>query len=117
MRVLICGGRDPSEKIRAAVWRWVVENVRAGDTVIHGAAPGVDTMAMNAANTIPGAKHLPFLADWRTLGRAAGPIRNKRMLDEGKPDLVVAFPGGRGTANMVAQAERAGVRVTRQALE
>jgi UDP-N-acetylmuramoylalanine-D-glutamate ligase len=33
------------------------------------------------------------------------------MLDEGKPDLVVAFPGGRGTANMVQQAHRAGVEV------
>ncbi|MEM9912925.1 MAG: hypothetical protein AAF922_19365 [Pseudomonadota bacterium] len=45
------------------------------------------------------------------MGRAAGPIRNKEMLDEGCPDLVVAFPGGRGTANMVKQAQAAGVEV------
>ena len=38
-------------------------------------------------------------------------MRNARMLAEGKPDLVVAFPGGRGTADMVAQARKAGVRV------
>jgi hypothetical protein len=31
------------------------------------------------------------------------------MLDQGKPDLVVAFPGGRGTANLVKQARAAGV--------
>ena len=33
------------------------------------------------------------------------------MLAEGKPDLVVAFPGGAGTANMIEQARAAGVRV------
>jgi UDP-N-acetylmuramoylalanine-D-glutamate ligase len=52
-----------------------------------------------------------YEADWDTHGKAAGPIRNKRMLDEGKPDLVVAFPGGRGTANMISQARKAGVEV------
>jgi hypothetical protein len=40
-----------------------------------------------------------------------GPIRNKPMLEEGKPDLVVAFPSGRGTANMMKQAREAGVPV------
>jgi len=52
-----------------------------------------------------------FPADWETHGKAAGPIRNQRMLDEGRPDLVVAFPGGRGTSDMVARAKRAGVEV------
>ena len=52
-----------------------------------------------------------FLPDWEKHGRAAGPIRNKLMLDEGRPDLVVAFPGGRGTANMVKQASAASVEV------
>ena len=51
------------------------------------------------------------MAEWHRLGRKAGPIRNQRMLDEGKPDLVVAFPGGTGTAGMVALACKAGVRV------
>lgn len=66
---------------------------------------------MIAAQTLPGVKHLPFEADWHTHGRAAGPIRNRRMIEEGKPDLVVAFPGGRGTANMVNQARAAGIEV------
>jgi hypothetical protein len=52
-----------------------------------------------------------YVAQWKKHGRAAGPIRNQRMLDEGKPDLVVAFPGGRGTADMIRRAERAGVPV------
>jgi hypothetical protein len=37
-------------------------------------------------------------------GRAAGPRRNQRMLEDFRPDLVVAFPGGRGTAYMVRRA-------------
>ena len=113
MRVLICGGRDPSPEICDAVWNWVMERCEPGDVVIHGAAHGVDEQAMIAAQTLPGVKHLPFQANWAAHGRAAGPIRNRRMLEEGKPDLVVAFPGGQGTADMVRQAEKAGVPVVK----
>ncbi|HVM95122.1 MAG TPA: hypothetical protein VMT89_01980, partial [Candidatus Acidoferrales bacterium] len=59
-----------------------------------------------------GVKRLGFMADWRRNGRAAGPIRNQQMLTEGKPDLVVAFPGGRGTRDMVNKAKAANVAVT-----
>ena len=52
-----------------------------------------------------------YMADWKRLGRKAGPIRNQRMLVEGKPDLVVAFPGGKGTAGMVTLARNASVEV------
>ena len=52
-----------------------------------------------------------FMANWSELGRKAGPIRNQQMLDEGRPTLVVAFPGGRGTTDMVRQAKAAGVEV------
>jgi predicted Rossmann-fold nucleotide-binding protein len=38
-------------------------------------------------------------------------VRNRQMLTEGRPDLVVAFPGGKGTANMVALARKAGVEI------
>src|SRR5262249_16770583 len=46
--------------------------------------------------------------EWDELGKKAGPLRNQRMLDEGKPDLVVAFPGGGGTKDMVRRAVQAG---------
>jgi hypothetical protein len=59
----------------------------------------------------------PYPADWRLHGRAAGPIRNTLMLVEGRPDLVVAFPGGQGTADMTKKALRAGVKVWRPADE
>ena len=51
-------------------------------------------------------------ADWNAHGRAAGPIRDRAILaGEPLPDGVVAFPGGRGTAGMVAAARAAGATV------
>lgn len=52
----------------------------------------------------------PHPADWKRHGRAAGPIRNQKMLEE-KPEMVVAFPGGKGTADMVKKAGQAGIEV------
>lgn len=54
-----------------------------------------------------------FPVEWERYGLAAGPIRNQKMLDEGKPDLVVALPGGRGTDDMISRAEKAGVPILR----
>ena len=50
---------------------------------------------------------------WDELGKKAGPLRNQRMLDDGKPDMVVAFPGGGGTKDMVRRAAKAGVAIMR----
>lgn len=56
-----------------------------------------------------------YPADWKTYGRAAGPIRNRQMLTCGQPDLVLAFHDAleisKGTANMVKIARKAGVPV------
>lgn len=58
-----------------------------------------------------------FPADWDKYGKRAGYLRNVQMLDEGKPDLVVAFPGGKGTAMMVKLAKERGVRVIEYAYD
>ena len=78
--------------------------------VVHGAAAGADSLGGDWA-TARGIPVQVFPADWDTLGRKAGPIRNQQMLDDGKPDLVVAFPGGRGTAHMMRISREAGVEV------
>jgi len=112
VRVLVCGGRDYPDIDH--VWNYLCDfHEKRGPitTVIHGAAAGVDTQAMIWAQTMPGVLHAPFAADCRTHGKAAGPIRNQRMLDEGKPEIVIAFPGGRGTADMVRRAIEAGLTV------
>lgn len=80
--------------------------------MIHGAARGADTLAAQWAQ----ARGVPieaYPANWARDGRIAGPIRNRHMLACGRPDGVVAFPGGRGTIDMVAIAEAAGLKVWR----
>jgi hypothetical protein len=60
-----------------------------------------------------GVPRVSFHADWKTQFRAAGPIRNKRMLDDVRPSLVVAFEGGRGTDSMVSLAEKTTAAILR----
>lgn len=111
MRVLVCGGRSfaDMDAMCAALDRIVLS--KAGlSVIIHGGASGADALAAQYAES-EGANVAVYPADWKTHGRAAGPIRNQQMLDEGKPDLVLAFPGGRGTADMVRRAKAAGVPV------
>lgn len=117
LRVLVCGGRDYQD--RNAVFRALDALAEADDdnmlgkveiTVIHGACPtGADLWADEWA-VVNWCQIAAFPADW-SYGRAAGPMRNARMLAEGKPDLVLAFPGGRGTADTVRRAGQAGVPV------
>jgi predicted Rossmann-fold nucleotide-binding protein len=109
-RVLVCGGRDYDD--RAAVYS-SLDSLHAehGFTLlIAGGARGADTLAAQWAQD-RGVPTQVYMAEWERFGREAGPIRNQRMLEEGTPDVVVAFPGGRGTTNMVAQARAAGLRV------
>jgi len=112
VKVLVCGGRYYDD---ATTLFRVMDRIHAETPitmVIHGDAPGADTLA--GAWTIDQPAHINlriFPADWSLYGRRAGPIRNKQMLAEGKPDLVVAFPGGAGTTSMVRLARNAGVRV------
>jgi hypothetical protein len=81
-----------------------------GITLVTGGASGADALAERWANN-RGHHNRIYPAEWRVHGVAAGPIRNERMLQETSPVLVVAFPGGRGTADMVARARAAGVEV------
>jgi len=108
--ILVTGGRNYSD--RGTVYA-VLDRAHAKHGIallIEGGATGADTLARDWA-TDRGVPVRTFPADWKTHGKAAGPIRNRQMLTDGKPDWVIAFPGGRGTANMVQQAREAGVRV------
>lgn len=109
-RVLVCGGRNYTDapKVRAVLDKLHAE---AGiDLIIQGGAKGADDLAFDCAR-VNYVDQVQFDADWENQGSFAGPMRNTRMLNEGKPDLVIAFPGGRGTADMVKKARRAGVQV------
>ncbi len=106
MRVLVTGGRNYN-----AYWRVkeVLDLMRPTE-IIEGGAKGADHWARDYARRC-GIKNTTFTADWLNQGPKAGPMRNQRMLDEGNPDLVIAFPGGDGTADMVKRARKAGVEV------
>lgn len=110
LTVLVCGGRDyrdyDSLKSFLDNLRWMT--TAAGNKIgllVHGGATGADALANIWAfeNGVP-VKRFP--AEWDKHGRSAGPIRNRKMFEESAPDVVVAFPGGKGTADMVNVAEK-----------
>lgn len=115
-RILICGSRDWNDWffMRDAFIRWC-EAKGLPQLIIEGCARGADTIAghMLAPEYAIDVAHFP--ADWDRHGRAAGPIRNQQMLDEGRPDAVIAFTRdlriSRGTRDMVTRARRAGLPV------
>lgn len=123
MRILVCGGRnyykyskveDTLDELINSVW---AENEDETITIIQGGASGADFLAkvfaLDGMGWLiePKVLHEEYPADWKTHGKAAGSIRNQQMLDEGKPDIVVAFPGGSGTKDMIRRANKAGIEV------
>ena len=130
MRVLICGdrnyGRYPgdSSKNPLAAKRFehkaykkvlaYVKTLPESTVIIDGMAKGADTLAHRAALACE-LNWERYPAQWDLFGKAAGPIRNKQMLDEGKPDLVVYFhddiESGKGTKGMVNIARKRGIEV------
>lgn len=110
-RALVCGGRDYSDHAR--LWQVLshYHSESGGFSVlIMGVARGADTLAGEWAEWT-GVPVLPFPADWKMFGRADGPMRNAVMLRDGRPDVVIAFPGGSGTADMCRQAKAANLPV------
>tara|TARA_B100000745_G_C20122409_1_gene384325 strand:+ start:816 stop:1202 length:387 start_codon:yes stop_codon:yes gene_type:complete len=102
MRVLVCGGREYNDEETLMNFLDKVHQTIQITTLIHGHAKGADTLGELWAklNEIPS---LGFRANWTKHGKAAGHIRNTKMLKEGRPDVVIAFPGGKGTKNMMDQ--------------
>lgn len=110
MRVLTCGGRDFFDKRFAFNALDLLHSKTPVSVVIEGGAHGADSLGRKWAEA-HGIPVLTFPVDWELHGSRAGPIRNHKMLRDGRPDMVVAFPGGRGTAHMVKISQAAGVRV------
>ena len=112
-RILVCGDRNWTDYdlIKSAL-----EGLTHSSTecIIEGEALGADTCAREAAMTL----NLPVLkyrAKWEEHGKAAGPIRNQQMIDEGDPDLVLVFhddlPNSKGSKDMVRRARKHGLPV------
>lgn len=112
MRVLVCGGRDYDDYFNIIR---VLDGINKRHPITalgHGDAPGTDRLAGRWARFRKkewAIKEYP--ADWDKHGKAAGIIRNREMNHKFKPWLVVAFPGGNGTRDMVNVARKANVKV------
>jgi len=117
-RVLVCGGRTYEDRTRFfSFMDRVLETIGGtGETprrdvvIIHGSARGADALADDYGRE-RGLRVIRYPADWNTHKKAAGPIRNRLMLTNGQPHVIIAFKGGNGTADMIRQGKRAGVPV------
>lgn len=103
MRVLVCGSREWTDvaAVHGALYGLAALVGDEDDfVVIQGGAPGADSVASDwVAVTDLADEHLAFPADWDRHGKAAGPIRNQQMIDEAKPDVVIAFKDRFGVQN------------------
>lgn len=111
MKILCCGDKnwDDITKIED-----ILRDYPNTTIIIHGNAKGADTLVATIA-FLRKISVESFPANWSQYGRAAGPIRNQLMLDEGKPDLVIAFhtnlDTSKGTKDMIKRATKAGIPV------
>lgn len=105
-RILICGGRDYKDQAKveqiltnSVNYGWFNEDL----VIIEGGATGADMFGKIWAlkNGYP---IIEMPANWAYYGKKAGFLRNGWMLKYCMPDLVVAFPGGKGTANTISSA-------------
>lgn len=105
-RVVVTGGRDYANEaaVDAVLSLEPIAELAAGD------ATGADALALAWARK-HGIRAFTYVADWKKHGRRAGPIRNREMLDDFKPDCVIAFEGGRGTADCIRAAKERGITV------
>lgn len=111
--VLVCGGRTYSDREAVLAAMAVLAERVTIEGVRHGAARGADQLAEQWAQQ-RGIETDPCPADWESQGRGAGPARNAEMLRrQPRPVVVVAFPGGAGTRDMVKQAGAVRVPVWR----
>jgi hypothetical protein len=133
MRVLVTGGRDYENRAKVFEELDALHKEHTITFLMQGGATGADEWA-KAWAIQRNIEHKQYDADWDNLdvnpvlirsrkgklyNALAGSTRNQIMLDEGKPDIVIAFPGGNGTWDMVkrAYAARRGSRPELQVIE
>jgi YspA, cpYpsA-related SLOG family len=106
MNVLICGSRYWNN---AELMLERLNSIPIGSTLIHGGCRGADLLGSEIGREL-GFHVVCFPANWNELGKAAGPIRNQMMINEGKPDLILAFhnqaDSSRGTKDMLMRAAK-----------
>ena len=111
-RILICGDRNWTDV--GAIKKIIKEHANDTTTIIQGECQGADLIAKSVAKKLK-IKSIGFPAEWQKYGKAAGPIRNQKMLGEGLPTIVFAFHdnivASRGTKYMVMKSKKYGIPV------
>ena len=110
MRVIIAGGRDYRLTDQDRQWLDELRSSMPITEVVCGMGKGADLDGRDWAIT----RDVPvrdFKADWARRGRGAGPVRNQAMADYA--DALIAFPGGKGTADMIRKASARGLTIVR----
>lgn len=108
MKIIVTGGRNYDNVQRLAN----VLDALSPSLVIQGGASGADYWAREWAK-FNKVECITYEALWGKEGKAAGPLRNKRMIEENPDAIVIAFAGGRGTENCYDQAFQDGLIVLR----
>jgi hypothetical protein len=109
--VLVTGGRDYGDVGTVFDCLTKLNDQFARMIIVHGDAAGADTLAYTVCQEL-GIEQARVPAAWNKYKKAAGPIRNKLMLDLFPTlDLIMAFPGDVGTANMKTQAGKLGIPI------
>lgn len=110
MKILVTGGRGYADQRFLTAALDLLHARFTLSEVVHGAATGADTLADRWARA-NGVTPYPFPAPWDGYaGNYAGRVRNGKMLRDARPDLVVGFTGGSGTAHMLSLAKEWGFR-------
>ena len=108
MKTIIAGGRDITD------YQLVLDAIKESQfpisTVVCGGAKGVDTLGERYATEMNLQLNM-FIPDWDTHGRAAGPIRNRKMAENAEALIAVWDGKSRGTKNMIETARKLGLLV------
>ncbi len=108
MKTIIAGGRDYVFTMADIAF---LDSIRPDvSQVVSGKATGADACGEAWAN----ARGIPvktFPAEWRLLGRKAGPLRNAQMAEYATGGQCILFPGNDGTASMRREATKAGLKI------
>lgn len=113
IRLVMTGGRKYKDREFVYYVLDYINEAQGVAVLIHGYARGADTFAHEwaKARDVRVAPYPISREEWRRYGKRAGSIRNGHMIEYGRPDACVAFPGENGTANMTMQCRSAGLYV------
>lgn len=121
INLVVAGSRDLTplhyDVVARAIDTWIEKHARTGDVrIVEGGARGADQLAATYSR-VRLVGHQRVRADWESDGKAAGPIRNQRMIDDAHGLVVVRYPDSRGSADVLRRARKKGIPIIDRVIE